>query len=88
MINKGCILTKKGKLYVILHGECKFTRIETKFRCNGCSYDDSRKRYWMYEVKEDMKLNSNIDPEEEFQNLIDFEIFQGQEEGYIRKDIC
>lgn len=88
MINKECFLTDKGKLYVVLHSECKYIHLSNSSICNGCEYYTHKERTLKasasQELINDLSLYSGVDVEKEFQLILDMEIKIGQEKGYIK----
>lgn len=90
MINENCGLTNKGKLYVVLHAECRYSTLFRSPICKDCSYFNTKEQEAKAkELQEMRKVLScwSIELETRFEKVLSAEIHDQQEKGYIRKDI-
>ena len=90
MIPKKCWITDKGKIYIILHGQCKYVNIAPHNMCKNCSYYTFKKRAlksnWAAEIKADMLLYlPEAETEQEIKQIISSEIETEQIKGFIKK---
>jgi len=90
MINKNCGLTNKGKLYVVLHAECRYSTLFRSPICKGCSYFNTKEQEAKAKKLQEMRSELScygIELETRFETALSAEIKSQQEKGYIRKDI-
>jgi len=86
MLSPTCPLTKKQKLYVILHHECNdYFTSKCLTECTFYKSIEPITARWTVELKNDMKSFHNLDVEKELVAIMAEEIIREFDRNFLKK---